>query len=573
MDHVVLLLAFLAPAVRSYSSGQVTESCDDLRPHHSGSSPQRDTAPFTVTTDRHSYRKGEEVTVQLQALGSTPFTGFLLQARELGGWAPVGSFTATTGAAQLLTCTSKPNSAVSHTSESLKTSIQVKWRAGAPEVTKLVQFHASFVQNYRTFWVDVTSPPLNVTEGGGDEGDDDGGFSGPAVTVNTSTSISSADCGITKMCFSQPSLCDPEVNPSCFFMSVATLSPSDAAARFEMTGPSAGYVSFGFSDDQIMGDDDIYICGASSSGLVWLQHAVSTGRTVPRALPLGNVSDVQASVRDGVISCAFTSFNPVSTQRTTGFNSTYYLMFAHGPSSTTGQIQLHTGTFISPDKVHISRPQLVGISRWPHIIRAHGALMLLAWMTTGSLGMMAARYLRGVAKGHSLAGKDVWFVVHVVVMGVTVAATVTAFILPFAYVQAWSGGAHPVLGCLVLVLSLLQPILALLRCGPQHPLRFLFDWSHAVIAAAIKVLAVAAIFTGLRLIDSTPDQWLMKVLGGLVGWEASFCILLEVRFKCRTEDRGSLGSTTVPADVLLMALFLLGNVVFLISLLVGIGTS
>lgn len=38
--------------------------------------------------------------------------------------------------------------------------------------------------------------------------------------------------------------------------------------------------------------------------------------------------------------------------------------------------------------------------------------MLIAWMTLGSLGMMIARYLKGVAKGQNLCGKDVWFLVR-----------------------------------------------------------------------------------------------------------------------------------------------------------------
>lgn len=34
------------------------------------------------------------------------------------------------------------------------------------------------------------------------------------------------------------------------------------------------------------GNDDIYICGIASNGLVVLQHAFSTGRNFPQALPL-----------------------------------------------------------------------------------------------------------------------------------------------------------------------------------------------------------------------------------------------------------------------------------------------
>ncbi|XP_068438416.1 putative ferric-chelate reductase 1 [Clinocottus analis] len=542
-----------------------------MRPFHSGLSPQTVPAPYTVTTDHSSYRLGDEVKVQIRAASSKAFIGFLLQAREAGGRSPVGSFTLTTGGTQLLPCSQRPNSAVSHTSDSVKTSIQMTWRS---EDMKPIQFHASFVQNYRTFWVDVTSPAINFT-------DDNSGGSTHLPTTPTTTiyqpappvgSIINADCGVTKLCFSQPSNCNPAANAECYFMSAMMLSPTAAAIHYEMTGPSDGYVSFGFSDDQMMGNDDIYICGIASDGMVRLQHAFSRGKTTPQAIPLGNVSDLRASVLNGVISCSFTSINIVSTQRTTGFNKTYYILFAHGPNSN-GRIQLHTGTFISSDKVDISTPWIVRKAGWPHIIKVHGALMLIAWMTLGSLGMMVARYLKGVTKRQKLCGKDVWFLVHVAVMSVTTAATIIAFILSFSYVRAWSGGAHPVLGCLVMILSFLQPIVALLRCGPQHPRRFLFNWFHALNGVFIKVLAVAAIFTGLKLIDSSLDQWLMKVMGGLVGWEVLFYILLEVHLKWKFTNADTLESKMIKVDVLLMALFFLGNITFLVTLLVGIGMS
>lgn len=61
MDHVVLLLVCVAPAVWCYRSGQVMASCEDMRPHHSGLSPQTEPAPFTIMMDHSSYRLGEEV--------------------------------------------------------------------------------------------------------------------------------------------------------------------------------------------------------------------------------------------------------------------------------------------------------------------------------------------------------------------------------------------------------------------------------------------------------------------------------------------------------------------------------
>uniref|UniRef100_A0A673AQD2 Uncharacterized protein n=1 Tax=Sphaeramia orbicularis TaxID=375764 RepID=A0A673AQD2_9TELE len=487
--------------------------------------------------------------VQLQAPPSAPFTGFLLQARAVGGRSPVGSFTRTPVDAQFLSCSHTPVSS----SNILFYSIlfysilfySILFYSILPHVFLfLCLYSASFVQSFTTFWVGVTSPTLNFTGPSTSTGPSTG--TGPSTSgANTvpptasSPGISSSSCGVSKVCLSQPSNCDPAVDTNCYFMSATVLTSSDAAVHYEICGPSDGYVSVGFSDDQIMGNDDIYICGLDHMGGVQLQHAFSTGRTTPQTLPLGHVSNVSTSVQDRLISCSFTSMNAISTQRTSASNTSYYIMFAHGPSAN-GQIQFHRGTFISSQKVDLSKPQLVTNAGLPQIIKAHGALMLIAWMSTGSVGMIVARYLKGVAKGRSLWGKDIWFVVHVAVMCVTVAATVIAFILSFSSVKGWSGGAHPVLGCLVMILSLLQPMVALLRCGPQHPLRFLFNWSHVLNAVVIKALAVAAIFTGLQRVDSSSDQWLIKVMGGFVGWETLLFILLDVNSKCSVSGAGQL---------------------------------
>ena len=56
--------------------------------------------------------------------------------------------------------------------------------------------------------------------------------------------------------------------------------------------------------------------------------------------------------------------------------------------------------------------------------------------------------------------------------------------------------------------------------------------------ALVCCYIVAAICTGLTLIDSTLGQWLIKVMGGFVGWEAVFYILLEVHLKWKIKRTG-----------------------------------
>ncbi|KAL3980183.1 ubiquitin carboxyl-terminal hydrolase 36/42 [Sarotherodon galilaeus] len=253
MDLLVLLLLCTAPLIRGYRSGLVIDSCEDMKSHYSGLSPQTVPSPFTVTTGQRRYRFGEDVKVELQGPTSTPFTGFLLEAIEVGSETPVGSFAIPAGAAKLLTCSQRSNSAVSHTSGFNSSYIQVTWRSEPSRDIKAVQFRASFVQNSTTFWVNVTSPVLTFTNGRAAR-------SAGSLTANGSTqlaplksagSISSADCGVTKVCFSHPANCDPAVSSSCYFMS-AMMSSNGTAVQYEMTGPYEGYIAFGFSDDQIM---------------------------------------------------------------------------------------------------------------------------------------------------------------------------------------------------------------------------------------------------------------------------------------------------------------------------------
>uniref|UniRef100_A0A3P9CNZ5 DOMON domain-containing protein n=1 Tax=Maylandia zebra TaxID=106582 RepID=A0A3P9CNZ5_9CICH len=397
-----------------------------------------------------------------------------MEAIEVGSETPVGSFATPAGAAKVLTCSQRP--------------------------VKKKMLNGIFKYNMMMSWFLSLSSSVYVQK--------------------SAASISSANCGVTKVCFSQPSNCDPAVSASCYFMSAMMLA-GGTAVQYEMTGPYEGYVAFGFSDDQKMGNDDIYVCGMNSNGQVGVQHMYSTGRTTPQVVALGNVYNITTSLQNNVISCSFTTTEIISIQGTSGFSQSYYFMFVCGPSSNGNYIRAFDCTSFS-NRVNILKE--VTLERTPKLNCFSGSLMLIAWMTTGTLGMMVARYLKTMAKGTTMCNKDLWFVVHVGVMLLTVAATIIAFILIFAHTRDWSGGAHPVLGCLVMILSFFQPIVAMLRCGPQH---------HLYVSIC-----------------------LMKVMGGFLAWEALFYIMLEVKI-----------------DGLLIGLFFLGNICFLVTLLVGIGVK
>lgn len=163
---------------------------------------------------------------------------------------------------------------------------------------------------------------------------------------------------------------------------------------------------------------------------------------------------------------------------------------------------------------------------------------------------------------------------HVSLMSLSVTATAIAFILVFSYARDWSGGAHPVLGCLVMILSLIQPIIAAFRCEPNHERRFIFNWAHSFIALAIKGLAVAAIFTGLALFEEyKEDGWMLKVMGGFITWEALTYVLQDLNLRAKNNDSEICSFGSMRPETVLLVLYLLGNLAFLIALLVGIGRS
>lgn len=585
-----LIFGLLATPVASYSNGLVYTACDTMIPNHRNTSADTTEPPYTVSASNYSYSPGDQITVSLEAKNGSFFKGLLLQARSVPGNEIVGHFIAIDPNTQGLTCGSN-NSSISQKTSSNKTYISALWVAPASHASVL--FRATFVQTRSTFWVGVESPVLtNINSPSTSSSPNATAPSSTATSatlatltsISPSTHITRDTCGIQKICLSSPSDCDPSKTTNCHFMSSTKMI--DGGYRFEISGPAAGYVAFGFSDDQIMGNDDIYICGVNAAGQVHIQHAFAEGRSRPQILTLTNVEASLMSYSGGVIQCAFSSRNQISTQRPTlqsqssNSSDVYYVLFCYG-SSLNGVIQFHgTSVFTSDSKVNLSSVSNVthvehGVSA---MIKAHGALMLIAWMTTGSLGMGLARYFK-VAAQKPVFGKALWFQGHQALMAVTVVATIVAFILSFVQVKGWAHDAstHAIIGCIVMGLTFIQPFVAFFRPSPQSSKRFIFNWSHRINAFVIKILAVANLFLGLQLIDHKLG-WMVKVMGGFTGWWALFLLVLEINANLGQKEMKkstSKGDTQASAkyEMYLLVIYLCGNLAFLITLLVGISQS
>ncbi|KAM4728032.1 putative ferric-chelate reductase 1 [Anableps anableps] len=501
-----------------------------MEPHH-GVPAETTPSPYQLKTNITRFSPGDWIQVTVD--GSTYFRGFLLQARDAISQtytATIGTFTLTDPIkTQLLTCFKHQGSAVSHMTDHKQTEVVVTWNA-PDDAPQAVQFFVTVVAHYKKFWVKIPGPiiyqhdltPLPPH------------FSTtPSLMPSSTPSIlpgpfTSEGCGIFKSCLADPPGCDPGGDLNCFFLSMYEEDSQEKLMTFELSGPAEGYLAFALSMDKWMGNDDVYMC-VNDGDRVSVSAAFVSGRTHPEDQSQRGLSSVSWRLADGLIQCKFSRPVKFSHEEPARYDleQEYFLFLANGHD----KFRKHSQQpLISTQRKCINGPpEVLTASRGPLIMKMHGALMLLAWMLTGSVGTFIASFYKQQWANQTLLGQKVWFQVHRGLMVLTVILTALAFCLPFFYRRGWSkhAGAHPYTGCCVLVLSLLQPVVAVFRPPPDSNRRFIFNWLHWGVGSVTEILAVAAMFIGIRQSSlPLPLPWATHVLIGYVTWMGSFRLLL-----------------------------------------------
>lgn len=96
------------------------------------------------------------------------------------------------------------------------------------------------------------------------------------------------------------------------------------------------------------------------------------------------------------------------------------------------------------------------------IVKAHGAMMVLAWVFCSSVGVIVSRYYKDMWPNSGLLGERVWFQIHRILMGLCVGLTCLGVILAFAFSRGYSklrlypDYVHPILGLIVLCLAIIN---------------------------------------------------------------------------------------------------------------------
>ncbi|XP_061859666.1 ferric-chelate reductase 1 isoform X2 [Colius striatus] len=581
---VWMFICFCA-SVDGYPNGRVRSACSSMIPCHGGSPHQ--SPEHTITVNVTEFKPGDNIEVHLFG---PDFEGFFIQARDAERLdsPAVGSFMLVDRRlSQLLTCGRTKNSAVSHTSKAKKKYIKVYWIAPG-DAPKRVQFLATVVKKYKTFWVKIPGPivsqskalspttPLDVT----------------SEAISTSHSIShlskpfnASGCGISKFCIRNPSNCDP-ASTSCFFLS---FQHEKSSVFIEMSGPSEGYLAFALSYDQWMDGDDAYLC-INGDHSVHVRTAYLKRRSPPLLDSENALEDVSWRLVDGVLQCSFRrNIRLPAYKGRYNLDASYYIFLADGEVSEGGLIHKHHRQPLITNGMYnvTGLPQDIGGSRSPGLIKAHGALMFVSWITTVSIGVIVARFFKPVWCHSFLFGKEMWFQVHRMLMLTTVMLTSISFVLPFVYRGGWSqqAGFHPYLGCTVMALTVFQPLMAGFRPSHHAPRRQLFNWFHWSTGTTVRILAVVTMFLGMDLpaLD-LPDPWDTYTMIGFVAWHVSIDVLLEIHSYCLVrkvevieDDRVQILQSLTSAEAegrlfkqVMLTIYICGNIVFLMAFLAAI---
>ncbi|RXN22194.1 ferric-chelate reductase 1 isoform X1 [Labeo rohita] len=507
---VLLLLSVCSETVMCYSNGKVEVACGDMTPGH-GFDPSTKDPPFNIKVDKSQFSPGDEIKVTLSMMASSEgkhyFKGFLIEARNAGNLNEiVGSFKLISpDISQLLNCDNKEGSAVSHTNDAHKTEVQVIWVAPSDSPPS-VQFLVTVARGYKEYWVKIPGPVVSQNGVAPPSQTSFGGSTGVQTTQITTSSIlshsfTSEGCGSTKSCVRDPEGCDPQNNTACHFLSFRTLGSS---VMFELSGPAEGYVSFALSLDKWMGDDDVYLC-IRDTDTVDIKAGYVSGRHHPEYTSQNVLKDTAWRLSDGVIQCSFRRDVRLPPEILNRFSldQMYYLFMAHGRAEN-GRTHRHDRQpLISTYQTAILGPpeDLTG-SRSPLLMKYHGAFMLIAWMSTVSAGVIMARYFKPDWPESNILGQKVWF---------------------------QRAGIHPYLGCVVMALAVIQPLMALFRPAPDASRRYIFNWMHFGTGTVAQVIAVVTIFLGIhQQALLLPAPWSTGVLASIVVWFVLADLVLEV---------------------------------------------
>lgn len=363
-------------------------------------------------------------------------------------------------------------------------------------------------------------------EGDGDEDDDEGEDEG-----------TDHGCGETKGCFGYPDGC---IEDGDCKMLVSYVAEEDGY-YFELSGPAEEYqfwIAAGISETSKMELTSVVEClrvGGDKTLIRESWNAAGTTNNVMAKTTEG-ITLGSHGVTDGELKCTWVR-KAVTTVNGVTFDLAkmkYFVLLATGKVTPPDAKAYHSARMASKDKLSFGEKRLAkgGSDRDP-LILVHGNLMILAWLYLVSLAIMIARNFKPSWEGSLILGDKVWFFLHRGLMGTAVVTMLTSVAVIFYTTGGWSysGNLHPILGITAVALGVCQPIMALFRCHPEEPNRYIFNWMHWGNGNTAQLFAVTTIVfaTGLKKANLGGSKWFLPILAIFVTFYVVVQLALQIQ--------------------------------------------
>ena len=399
-----------------------------------------------------------------------------------------------------LKCSQEADS-VTHSSSVGVSEVRLVWAAPLHWAGEL-RLHWTVVQDYNNYWTDLQSEPLTILDST-DRPLSNLSISPTSPTTTTTTSTPStttpapvsahrvySGCDESKTCYGLPGEC--EDFQDCDLLSAWEVTTNHTVVELyrRVVDSESVYVALGLSSDDRMGEDLVTSC-LSQDGEVSVASSWNTGHSnLPMVERVGQLRLVQGSLVDGELYCRLTLDNyltgrpPLPGAETFHLSldlESHHLLLAGGraPALPPGSLTYHGPRLAqaSSEKVQLSRLSHVHIKR-DLLLKCHGVVMVIAWLGCAGSGIILARYYKETWSDGDCCGEAQWFLWHRALMFLVWAATIGGVVLIVLHTGGWPyslaevmTNPHPVLGLAALVLTFIQPLMALCRPTPVSPLR------------------------------------------------------------------------------------------------------
>ncbi|KAF8360140.1 hypothetical protein PRIPAC_98123 [Pristionchus pacificus] len=343
--------------------------------------------------------------------------------------------------------------------------------------------------------------------------------------------ISSFDttmCGIRKDCVFSPPGC--LLQQCAYFISFAS---ADEWTTFEMatTNISRGtnYLAVGLSEDELMGEDPVTYCYFPEGGTPILNVGFNSGKSNKVAdesmkpLILNNFMLLHSEHKENNIFCSFRQrIKPrIKHEMIAHLNNNYFILMARGSISSPEKLGKHSLSpsssdfpFISPTSFNIthffssstlsftevssttsipSSISYLSVQSRLWMIKIHGVLMVIPWLSLIPSSIISARYLRNEWKCLSPGGVHLWFHIHRVLNWISLILLIISTLLvliakDFKWKGPWPnkppgkstspGALHSLIGTISLIGIVIQFISAYFRPSPDSIIRPYFNTFH-----------------------------------------------------------------------------------------------